>query len=252
MSLSFTESNMELLRVLTMHLKRFIFAAALIFSALTWGALADDHHSHAHTHIGRNRDQTHGTGDDNKLWLFSEPGLPEFPGWPVLELKPTGIFDPSTGKQNYICDYLFCWHSAHPQHGNWQLGGDNENIVPGWDIHLKRVAFDEGFFVLAGRDLILANDGDEVSLGAEKEWMPDEYNENGQPGAWGFEVHHYFHAWADGPGQIFTATFQALDYGSTAFTASDEFTFTFVTVPEPLTVALLAAGVCAIGPRRRR
>ena len=231
-----------------MHLKKLILAAALLFLALTWQAFAD----HAHTHIARNQDQTPGNSDDNKLWLFSDPGLPEFPGWPVLELEPTGIFHPSTGKQDYICSYLYCWHSAHPPHGNWQLGGDDENTPPGWDIYLRRVAFDDDFFVLDGRDLIFANNGDEVSMMDEKEWMPDKYNENGTLGAWGFHVHQYFHAWADGPGQTFSATFQALDYGSTGFTASDDFTLTFVTVPEPVTLVLLGIGGCFVVSRRHR
>jgi len=206
---------------------------------------------HAHTHVGRNQNQTWGDADDDKLWFFSMPGTPGWPEWgEPLELvkQEGGLLDGW-----YVCEDLECWHSGHPPHGNWQLGGTDPNVTPDWQIALKRVSYDTGFCTLDEDTLapILTSDGD--TLAFPHLWMDDKHNENGTLGAWGFHVHMLF---AVGPtaieGETFDATFQALDVGTAGYLPSDDYTMTFVTVPEPMTSALLGLGGLAwLGYRRR-
>lgn len=223
------------------------FVTLLVVSVLSISATTV--FGHAHTHIGRNQDQTWGNADDDKLWFFSLPGTPGFPNWgEPLELiyQESG---PLAGK--YACEYLYCWHSAHPPHGNWQLGGSDAGTTPDWLIAVERVAFDDGFEM---RDYdtyfpVLENDGDRHEL--PKLFLGDKYNESGTLGAWGFHHHQWFVAQAGGPGETFSATFRAIDLGTTGFTASDEYTISFVTVPEPASLGLLSLGGLALVRRRR-
>lgn len=208
-------------------------------------------YGHSHTHIGCNQDQIWGNADDNKLWFFSMPGTPDWPNWGRnLELVPQGTFHPTTGKELYKCDELYCWHSAHPQHGNWQLGGTDPSIEPEWAISLQRVSFDTDFFILDDYEqLVLASDGDEYAF--DHLWMDDKYNETGTLGARGIHAHLWFYVWADGPGEIFNTTFKAIDYGTTGFATSDVYTMTFETVPEPATMFLLVFGAAVLRRRCR-
>jgi len=232
----------------------------LTIAALTLGSgitQAEEHAVHSHTHIGRNQDQTWNNADDNKLWFFSMPGTPGWPAWSEpLPREPTGVIQ--NGKQLYLCQTLSCWHSGHPEHGNWQLGGMDPQTPPDWDIYLRRVAFDSDFFMLDSNEqpILTADDDstdygpDELALGSE--WIDDKYNEQGTLGAWAIHTHTYFYAWASGPDEVFDASFQAVDYGQTGFEASDPYTMSFVTVPEPLTVTLLLAGLTALSRRRTK
>ncbi len=207
--------------------------------------------AHAHTHVGRNQDGTWDTADDNKLWFFAMPGTPGWPEWgePLKLVKQDGgLLDGW-----YVCEDLECWHSGHPPHGNWQLGGADPNTTPDWQIALERVAFDTGFYTLDEGTLapILTSDGDTLTF--PHLWMDDKHNENGTLGAWGFHVHMLF---AVGPtaveGETFDATFRAHDVGTAGYETSDDYTMTFVTVPEPVTAMLLAVGGLAVSMRRRR
>jgi len=174
---------------------------------------------HNHTHIGVNEDKITGTADDDKLWFFSMPGTEGWPDWGnAVEMVPTGNYR-TDGKQDYVCEILYCWHTAHPDNGSWQLPGSSDSeVLPEWQIELKRVSFDDGFFILNGRDPVLTYDGSSFDLSSNIEWMEDKYNNNGELGSWGFHCHLYFHAWANGEGEIFNARFQAIDSGSTNLT----------------------------------
>ncbi len=206
--------------------------------------------AHSHTHVGINQDQITGTADDNQLWFFSMPGTTGWPDWSEpLELTPvqTGLL-----AGTWICSELDCWHSAHPEHGNWQLGGMDENTQSDWQIAIERVSFSDGFFMLDEESLtpVLQSDGDQYTF--ETIWMTDVYNENGTLGAWGFHTHLLFGVASAQPGETFTATFKALDTGTTGYQTSDEYTLTFVTVPEPATLMILAAGAVLIRKTRHR
>ncbi|MBN1347592.1 MAG: hypothetical protein JXQ73_33195 [Phycisphaerae bacterium] len=206
--------------------------------------------AHAHTHVGRNQDQTWGNADDDKLWFFAMPGVPGWPDWgEPLELvkQDGGLLDGW-----YVCEHLDCWHSAHPDHGNWQLGGDDPNAAPDWLIAIERVSFDAGFYVLDEDTLAPLLTSDAATVTFDHLWMDDKYNENGTLGAWGFHVHTLF---AVAPtaveGETFAATFRALDVGAAGYLPSDAYTMTFVTVPEPLTAASLVVGMIVLRRRKR-
>jgi len=229
---------------------------AAVFVVAAGGGVAWAHEGHEHTHIGLNEDGIFGTADDQTLWLFSDPDEETFPGWPVLTLERQEGF-PWGGA--YVCEFLYCWHSAHPESGAWQLGGTDEGTVPEWRIALERVDFDEGFGMCTydTLDPVLTSDGDQYvfDLSHGMTWFDEEYGETGTLGAWGFEDHLYFYVEGSYPvGTTFTATFRAVDVRTSgeAFAASEPFTLTFVTVPEPATLGFLAVGGLAAAWRRRR
>ncbi len=232
-----------------------LFGAALAAAALA-AAPAEALAGHAHTHIGRNEDQVWGTADDDVLWFFAMPGTPGWPDWgEPLELKRKGGF-PWNGA--YVCEELYCWHSGHPPHGNWQLGGKDEAVVPDWRIALERVHFDPGFSMCTydTLDPVLGADGDRVVFDPAHGmgWSDTHYSEDGTLGAWRFGHHLYFKADAALPlGEVLTATFRAVDVRGvgTPFASSEDYTLTFVTTPEPATLALITAGAVVVWRRRR-
>lgn len=204
--------------------------------------------AHDHTHIGVNQDNITGTADDSQLWIFATG---EQVQWDTIELIPTGEF---IGDLQIYKAELDCWHSAHPEHGGWQLGGADETQMPQWRIGLERVSFSDGMnFWMEDESTgleVLAEDGSTFLFG-NPIWMADKYNEDGTFGAWGIHYHIDFFAVASGQGEVFTTTFTAFDAGTTGYLESDPYTFTFVTVPEPMTVFLLGAGGL-LGLKRRR
>lgn len=238
------------------HSHQWLVAGAALFASCLVAAspaLGD----HAHTHVGRNKDQVWDGGDDDKLWFFAMPGTPGWPDWgDPLELKRQDAF-PWNGE--YVCEDLYCWHSAHPPHGNWQLGGTDEQVTPEWRIALERVNFDPGFHMCTydTLDPVLAADGDRYVFDPAHgmQWSDDHYNENGTEGAWRFGHHLYFYADAATPlGETLTATFRAVDVRTvgTPFATSADYTISFVTTPEPGTLALLMAGGLGAVLRRKR
>lgn len=202
--------------------------------------------AHEHTHIGRNADGVTGTADDNILWFFAAPAQPQ---WGTIEMLPTGDF--IGNKQVYVAE-LDCWHSAHPESGVFQLGGSTINQTPAWHIALERVSFSTTDFWMAleatGEEVLTA-DGKQLDTG--KFWMADMYNETGALGAWGFHVHTEFFFLADGVGQTATASFKAVDLGTTGYSTSDVYTMTFETIPEPATLGLLGLGLLSVIRRRK-
>lgn len=238
-----------------------MFCAGSLWADLPAG-YTDPEHGEAHTHIGRNWDGIWGTADDNKLWIGSvqkfEDGSSNtvWPNWPVLELAPQFYDDGGPilneqGKQFYKTDEPDGWFSAHPEDGLQQLGGTNEAVDPGWDISIKRVSASNGFFMLRQNDgqIVLADNGDTEDM--HKEW--EQWLENGSGGYGGWACHHHisFCAWADGPGQTITATFTAIDTGTTHFTESDPFTIQFTTTPEPTSILLFGLVLITTAKRRK-
>jgi hypothetical protein len=248
--------------------RRSIFVlAVIVFSAsFLWADLPagyeDPEHGEAHTHIGINWDGQLNTTDDNKLWIGSSQMIDgesnsDWPNWSVLELVPQ--FDEfgspvlnDLGKQLYIAEEPDGWFSAHPEDGSWQLGGTDENVEPLWDISIKRVSATDGFFMLRLNDGQVVLDSDGSTEDMHKEWEQWLENGTGGYGAWGCHHHISFCAWADEAGQTITATFAAIDTGTTGFAESDPFTITFVTIPEPITAALLACGAFLVRCRSKR
>jgi len=206
---------------------------------------------HVHTHIGRNQDQVWGNADDNKLWFFAVPGAPGWPDWGEpfeLVLQDSGLL---AGK--YVCQEFYCWHSGHPPHGDWQLGGKDPGVEPEWRIGVQRVSFDPGFQALdyVTNAPVLVADGEICPL-SPREFMADKHNEDGDLGAWGIHYHQRFIAEAGGPGEVFEATFRAVDLGAVGFLPSEDYTVSFVTVPEPGGMALFALAGAALLRRRRK
>lgn len=214
-------------------------AAAVLWFCVTSNCPAE----HLHTHIGRNPDGVWGNSDDTQLWIFAEPANPQ---WDTIDMVPTGEF--IAGKEIYVA-VLDCWHSAHPENGSYQLGGDDSGLMPDWRIELKRVSYSDSVNFWMEEEAtgleILLNDGGTYSFGSPV-WSDELYNENGTLGAWYFHVHTEFVALADGPGETFSATFTALDTGGTGFSESSQYTMNFVTVPEPCSVVLLAVGAISL------
>lgn len=209
--------------------------------------------------------------DDNKLWFFSLPpvhpaGTPGWPNWeqnngdvflqlvPVLEGGNPIMKGDSSGKQLWHCQFMYSktngygdpcgvqhldgWHSAHGPQGKWNLASVDQSTTPTWDIYLKRegtsVASDDFFMLLPDDTPVLTADADIYQL--DKEWLSDK-------NAWGIHEHMSFNFWLTPDiGQEVTATFSAYDAGG-MYTASDNFEFTFVTVPEPASLLLFGLGI---------
>ena len=228
---------------------RFMFIviiAAIVMAPLA--ALAD----HMHTHIGRNADGVWGNADDDALWVFATPTQPQ---WPTMEMTPTGDIDPLTGREIYVAE-LDCWHSAHPETGAFQLGGpvaETEGTAPTWSIAIERVSFSDPVNFWMEEEStglsILDTDGDVFNFGSPA-WFADKYDGAGELGAYGFHVHTEFLAAPEYIGQIFSATFRAIDE-SGVFSPSDTYTLTFQAVPEPLSMVMLGLGA-VVGYKRRR
>jgi hypothetical protein len=218
--------------------------------------------------------------DDDKLWFFSLPpvhaaGTPGWPNWEqdngdvFLQLVPvldggnlvTKPGDPS--KQLWTCQFMYSkangygdplgtqhldgWHSAHGPRGMWSLESIDEETTPGWEIHLQReatsVASDDFFMLLPDDTPVLTTDGSDYQL--NKMWLPDK-------NAWGIHEHMSFNFWLTPDlGQEVTATFSAYDAGG-LYTASDNFEFAFVTVPEPASLLLLGLGVIPVLRNREK
>ncbi len=220
----------------------YIFTAIMFCTSL---ATAD----HTHTHVGRNADGVWGTDDDNALWIFATPSLPQ---WETIEMLPTGEY--IGDKQIYIA-VLDCWHSAHPENGLYQLDFNDESTQPDWRIALKRISFsDSANFWMEDEATtleILTSDSSTFSFGTPQ-WSDELPDGSGGLGAWHFHTHTEFLALADGAGQTFSATFTVIDTGSTGFAESAQYTLNFVTVPEPTTLTLLGAGLISVLRFRRK
>ena len=202
---------------------------------------------HAHTHVGVNEDGVWNTDDDNQLWIFASPSEPQ---WDTIELIPTG--DYIGGQQIYAAE-LDCWHSAHPESGLYQLDFNDSSTQPDWAIELKRAGFSSENFWMEDEATgleVLTTDGSTVSLG-EPAWDDELSDGNGGTGAWHIHKHIEFLALADGAGETFNATFTVIDSGTTSYNESAEYTFSFVTVPEPATLALLGTGMFLTRFRRK-
>jgi hypothetical protein len=120
-------------------------------------------------------------------------------------------------------------------------------------LSLKRISVSSNFFIVdeATATPVLTSDGSTFAF-EEPEWDSELSNGNGGYGAWHFHTHTAFLAMASGAGETFTATFTVIDNGSTGFTESEPYTLTFVTVPEPTTLALLGAGLVSVLRIRRK
>ncbi len=238
-----------------------------IFTILTVLAATHVVWAHAHVHIGRNMDQTTGTADDNQLFLFGMPTSmqpenywPNFPQWGEasspydMTAEPLKLVYQDSGllAGKYLCEYMACFHSAHPPHGNWQLGGTDESISPDWSIGIERVSASAEMQFLDEDTLgsLLINDGDQVVFPTL--WFDDKANENGELGAWG--LHHHVLFVVDGAGvnigDTFYATLSAFDDNG-IFSDSEAYTLRFEAVPEPATLLLTALGSLSLLRKRR-
>jgi hypothetical protein len=220
--------------------------------------------------------------DNDKLWFFSVPPIHPVaptPGWPewawdngdvFLQLHPimengNPLTKPGdSSKQLWQCDFMYSkdggygdtsgythidgWHSAFGPQGVWNLADTGDSsVAPDWDIYLKRegtsVAEDDFVMFSEGGAPIITANGDTWQLG--KEWMIDRQ-------AWGIHEHMTFNFWL-GPevGQEVTATFSAYDAGG-MYSASDNYEFRFVTVPEPTTLSLLSIGIAGFIKLRKK
>jgi hypothetical protein len=201
-------------------------------------------------------DQQPGTADDNKLFLFGMPPAaqpenywPNFPQWgdasnPYdMNAEPLKLVHQGGGL--YLCEWLECFHSAHPQHGQWQLGGSDPDTQPGWSIGIERISASAGlkFWDPDADDYALQSDGATLDLGMEG-FEEDLYNENGILGAWHLHKHVLFFVNdpSVGIGETFSATIRAFDSGTTGFGTSEAYTLQFVTVPEPATLLMMMLG----------
>ena len=220
---------------------------AVMFIAIL-GFVTSTTFGHAHTHIGVNKDDA---DNPNQLWIFATGSQHQ---WDTIELLPTGYW--IQNKQVYQAE-LNCWHSAHPPHGKWQLGGAEQSQEPDWDIGLRLVdsSDEDNFWMEYQGNYYLKNINDEnlfsdFNSSHARYWMDNKYNENGELGAWGLHVHVEFAALAAGPGEEFSISLVAYDDG-TFFEDSDPYTMTFVTIPEPATVLMLTVGGLSILRRRK-
>jgi hypothetical protein len=214
--------------------------------------------------------------DNNKLWFFSLPPVhacatPGWPNWehsngntflvlaPVMEedARITKPDDPN--KELYTCSFTYSkadgygdpnglqhidgWHSAHGPQGAWNLESLDANIVPAWDIYLKRerispnIAEDDFFMLLPDDTPVLEKDGDIYFL--EKRWLTDE-------NAWGIHDHMGFHFWLDEEDDEVYVVFSAHDAGG-MYQRSSDFVIRFAkTVTQPVQGDLNGDGVVDI------
>jgi hypothetical protein len=207
---------------------------ALVIVLCSSSAYCHEAGDHDHIFVGVNPDETIGTGDDNKLWIY---GVPD-----VIELLPTSEY--IGDKQIYIAQ-LDCWHSA--EESEHRLDSNNESTMPGWLISLMRISYSDPVnFWLEDEATtleILASDGAAYAFDAPQ-WE-DEEN-------WYFHNHTEFVALADGAGQTFSATFTVFDTGSTGFAESAQYTLNFITIPEPASIALFGSAMLAVFRARAR
>ena len=211
--------------------------------------------------------------DDDKLWFFSVPpnssaATPGWPHWeqsngmPFLVLTPvmdTGEYITKPGdpnKQLYACRFTYSkadgygdpngfqhldgWHSAHGPQGAWDLESVDANIVPAWDIYIRRERVsdnldEEDFFTLLPNDTAaLDKDGDIYFL--DKRWLPDK-------NAWGIHEHMGFYFWLDEEDEEVSVVLSAHDGGG-IYRRSADFVMRFAkTVHEPVPGDLNGDGI---------
>ena len=202
--------------------------------------------------------------DNDKLWFFSAPPIsdsatPGWPNWqqstgtPFLVLTPvleeeTPITKPGDpGKALYTCSFTYSkaggyndpngavhldgWHSAHGPQEAWNLESVGADVVPAWDITIRREGVspnldaDDFFTLLPDDTAALETDGTVYAL--EKAWLSD-------MDAWGLHAHMGFYFWLDAQDEEVFIVLSAHD-ASGLYQRSADFTIPFAkTVIQPI------------------
>lgn len=246
-------------------------------------------HTHIGVNPDWRPDNPGNSDDDNQLWFFSLPGghpIAPTPGWPqwgddpdqpgvpflklVPEFHPWGdpiLKNGDPTKQRYTCSFKWSqengygdpdgaqhldgWHSAHPDHGMWNLAPGTEFEEPDWDIGIERESTSvpqDDFFMLSGGVPVLDTDGGThkfTTENNEKSWLAPDYE------AWGIHSHMQFHFYLTGDqlGETVSATFTAFD-DSGMYETSEPYEFRFQVIPEPGSAALFLVVAAALARRR--